>query len=59
MGFGAKLIDEIINHPQLNTVEQITLCCLPEMIPFYERWGFISAGDKIQLMGKSQKQPLQ
>ncbi|MBH8553415.1 GNAT family N-acetyltransferase [Nostocaceae cyanobacterium CENA357] len=59
MGFGAKLMDAIINHPQLNTVERITLHCLPEMIPFYERWGFTSDVSKIQRMYKFQKQTFQ
>ncbi|MEA5502504.1 hypothetical protein VB735_05150 [Halotia wernerae UHCC 0503] len=29
MGFSDELIDTIINHHQLNTVEQIALYCLP------------------------------
>jgi|GEM_PF-7017073 len=37
MGLGAKLLDAVINHPQLSAVENIALYCLPEMIPFYER----------------------
>lgn len=50
MGFGAKLLDAVINHPQLKEVENIALYCLPEMIPFYERWGFQIDVDGIQLM---------
>jgi predicted GNAT family N-acyltransferase len=50
MGLGAKLIDAVINHPQLQEVEQIALYCLPEMIPFYQRWGFTNEVGKIQLM---------
>jgi ribosomal protein S18 acetylase RimI-like enzyme len=55
MGLGAKLLDAVINHPQLSPVENIALYCLPEMIPFYERWGFTTNVGKIQLMyrGKS------
>lgn len=51
-GLGAKLIDAIIYHPQLMEVEQIVLYCLPEMIPFYQRWGFVTASDKFELMYK-------
>ncbi|BCL39738.1 GNAT family N-acetyltransferase [Nostoc sp. MS1] len=51
-GLGAKLLNAIIHHPQLITVEQLTLYCLPEMIPFYERWGFTSATDKFEFMYK-------
>jgi predicted GNAT family N-acyltransferase len=40
MGLGAKLMDAVLNHPKLQTVENFALNCLPHMIPFYERWGF-------------------
>lgn len=50
MGFGAKLIDAIINHPQLSKVEQIALFCSPDMVPFYEGQGFTSALGKYELM---------
>jgi predicted GNAT family N-acyltransferase len=49
-GLGAKLMDALIHHPQLSQVENIALYCLPEMIPFYERWGFTSAAPKFTLM---------
>ena len=55
MGLGAKLIDIVINHPKLYSVEQIALYCLPEMIPFYERWGFSDKIGGIQLMYKNQE----
>jgi predicted GNAT family N-acyltransferase len=51
-GLGVKLMDAIVNHPQLNQVEHIALYCLPEMIPFYERWGFTTDIGNIQLMYK-------
>ncbi|WP_071191184.1 GNAT family N-acetyltransferase [Trichormus sp. NMC-1] len=50
MGFGAKLLDEVINHPQLQEVENIALYCLSEMIPFYEKWGFQYDVDGLKLM---------
>lgn len=40
MGLGAKLMDALINHPKLQAVEHLYLNCLPNMMPFYERWGF-------------------
>jgi predicted GNAT family N-acyltransferase len=39
-GLGAKLMDAVLNHPKLQTVEHLYLNCLPNMMPFYERWGF-------------------
>ncbi|NMG06971.1 GNAT family N-acetyltransferase [Brasilonema sp. UFV-L1] len=50
MGLGAKLVDAVVNHPELASVEQIILYCLPEMIPFYERWGFTSNVGGLRLM---------
>ncbi|MTJ30321.1 GNAT family N-acetyltransferase [Aphanizomenon sp. UHCC 0183] len=50
MGFGAKLLDEVVNHTQLKAVEDIALFCLPEMIPFYERWGFIYDVNALKIM---------
>lgn len=50
MGLGNKLLDAVINHPQLSAVENVALYCLPEMIPFYERWGFTTNVGEIQLM---------
>jgi predicted N-acetyltransferase YhbS len=50
MGLGAKLMDEVMNHPKLKSVEQFALYSLPEMIPFYERWGFTSDVGEIRLM---------
>jgi predicted GNAT family N-acyltransferase len=47
---GVKLMDAIVNHPQLNQVEHIALYCLPEMIPFYERWGFTADVGNLKLM---------
>jgi predicted GNAT family N-acyltransferase len=40
MGLGAKLMDAVLNHPKLQTVENFALNCLPHMVPFYKRWGF-------------------
>lgn len=40
MGLGAKLMDAVLNHPELQAVEHFYLNCLPNMMPFYERWGF-------------------
>ncbi|BBD58821.1 GCN5-related N-acetyltransferase [Nostoc sp. HK-01] len=49
-GLGVKLLDAIVNHPQLNQVEHIALYCLPEMIPFYQRWGFTPEVGNLKLM---------
>lgn len=55
MGMGAQLMDAIINHPKLRSVEYIGLYCLPQMFPFYERWGFTADTGGIQLMMRKQE----
>ncbi len=50
MKLGSKLMDAVVNHPQLKSIEWIALCCLPEMISYYQRWGFTSELGKMQLM---------
>jgi GNAT superfamily N-acetyltransferase len=39
-GLGRRLIERIITHPSIRDVRHLELYCLPEMIPFYEKWGF-------------------
>ena len=43
-GFGQRLMDAVCQHPKLQKVSSIMLCCEPSMIPFYERWGFVVSG---------------
>jgi GNAT superfamily N-acetyltransferase len=50
MGLGAKLLDAVVSHPKLASVEQVSLYCLPEMIPFYERWDFKAEVGELRLM---------
>ena len=49
-GLGQKLLDSVVHHPQLRSVEYFGLYCLPEMVPFYERWGFTTEIGGLQVM---------
>ena len=49
-GLGKQLLDIVIHHPQLQSVEYLGLYCLPDMVPFYERWGFTTEHGGLQLM---------
>ncbi len=49
-GLGKTLLHTVVNHPQLRSVEYLGLYCLPEMVPFYERWGFTTEHGGLQLM---------
>lgn len=54
-GLGKQLIDIVIHHPQLQSVEYLGLFCLPDMVPFYERWGFTTEHGGLQVMLRPNK----
>ena len=39
-GLGREIMQMIINHPDLKHIKHFELYCLPELIPFYKKWGF-------------------
>lgn len=39
-GLGRSLMEQILEHPELADVRHVELYCLPEMAPFYRKWGF-------------------
>jgi GNAT superfamily N-acetyltransferase len=47
-GLGRMLLDRIVNHPDLRSVKHLEVYCVPEMLPFYERWGFTSDLDNLR-----------
>jgi predicted GNAT family N-acyltransferase len=38
---GKRLMDAVTSHPDLAAIEQLELHCLPELEPFYAKWGFV------------------
>jgi predicted GNAT family N-acyltransferase len=40
IGLGRTLLDSIINHPAMVDVSSVELVCQPNLVPFYQRWGF-------------------
>ena len=54
-GVGKQLLDIVIHHPQLQSVEYLGLFCLPDMVPFYERWGFTTEHGGLQVMLRPNK----
>ena len=50
LGLGNKLLSLITTHQQLKSVKHFELYCLPEMMEFYTRHGFVSDVGKVQLM---------
>jgi GNAT superfamily N-acetyltransferase len=39
-GAGRVIMDALMDHPALANVRHVELYCLPELAPFYRRWGF-------------------
>lgn len=37
---GQRIVDALLDHPKLGDVRHFELYCMPDMVPFYERWGF-------------------
>jgi GNAT superfamily N-acetyltransferase len=52
-GLGTRVINRILGHFLLSQVEHVELYCLPELAPFYARWGFSSDVGAIGLMRRS------
>jgi predicted GNAT family N-acyltransferase len=49
-GLGRRLIEYVLDHPMLAQVQHVELYCKPELIEFYEQWGFSAAGSDVTLM---------
>ncbi|MDH5527402.1 MAG: GNAT family N-acetyltransferase [Nitrospirota bacterium] len=39
-GLGRRLMDALLAHPLMKDVQRVELVCHPELVPFYETWGF-------------------
>ncbi|MDH5580972.1 MAG: GNAT family N-acetyltransferase [Bdellovibrionales bacterium] len=50
LGVGSKLLDEIINCPDLKKVHHLELYCRKDVIPFYSRVGFKKADKELKLL---------
>jgi hypothetical protein len=46
-------MERLVSHPDLARVKHFELYCLPELIPFYERWGFSTEVGEIVLMRRA------
>lgn len=49
-GLGKRLMDRVLTDPRLAQVRHIELYCLPELVSFYERYGFASDVGGVLLM---------
>jgi GNAT superfamily N-acetyltransferase len=49
-GLGRRLVQYVLDHPLLAGVTHVELYCKPELIPFYEQWGFARPGPEVNFM---------
>ncbi|MGE3977989.1 MAG: GNAT family N-acetyltransferase [Nitrospira sp.] len=49
-GTGRLLMERVMAHPIVSRVRDVDLYCLPELIPFYRRWGFTAEVSWVNLM---------
>ena len=49
---GRALLNAVLNHPELKSVRHFELYCLPELEPFYEKWGFSKEVGGVYFMRK-------
>jgi predicted GNAT family N-acyltransferase len=54
-GLGRQLMDAVANHPALKAVRHIELYCLPELVPFYQQWGFTTELGELRFMRRVKK----
>ena len=56
VGLGRRLMEELVQHPDLRQVKHLELYCLPAVVPFYERWGFTTEVSGVRLMRRSHQE---
>jgi predicted GNAT family N-acyltransferase len=49
-GLGGQLLDAVVNHPDLKSVRHIELYCHPDLVTFYEKWGFTAELGALRFM---------
>jgi len=54
-GLGRVLMEAILNHAELQSVRHFELYCLPDMMPFYQQWGFTADLGKLRFLRKDVK----
>jgi predicted GNAT family N-acyltransferase len=53
-GYGAQLMDALVNHPSLANVQSLELSCQQALEKFYERWGFTARVGGSRLMRRTE-----
>lgn len=57
-GFGDQVVETVKKHPIVAQVQNIELCCLDDMKPFYKRHGFSEGTGRMQIKQKKINNPI-
>lgn len=49
-GLAGMVLEAVISHPDLASVENLLLYCKPDVIELYEKWGFTDGSSSMHLM---------
>lgn len=52
-GLGQRVMEELLAHPEVAGSRHVELYCLPELEPFYERWGFTGEIGGVRLVRRT------
>jgi predicted GNAT family N-acyltransferase len=52
-GVGAMVMDAVLAHPWVAGVNSVELVCQPDLVGFYERWGFTQQVGRSRLMRRT------
>ncbi len=52
-GVGRLLVDAILRHPKVGDVNSVELVCQPDVVAFYEQWGFTDGVGVSRLMRRT------
>lgn len=53
-GLGEALMDAVLSEPRLQGVRSIELVCQPDLVDFYQRWGFTTEVGRSLLMRRTE-----
>ena len=57
-GLGRMLMDTVIAHPTIASVETVELVCPPDLAAFYSRWGFVDHSGGSRLLRRTSSRTL-
>jgi len=52
-GLGRALLSALVEHPALSAVKHFELYCRPELVAFYQRWGFQEVDGQFRFMRRA------